>query len=118
MAEPLTTTAGVELALRIPAIRFFVLMMRESRIRFFCSLVQRPEAIDSPARCTTASTPLSASAGGGPDSGDQARTWLAGRPPAVAGERDSATTECPSAASDRHNGRPINPVAPVTSTLM
>src|SRR4051812_8575218 len=64
----------------------------------------------SPARCTTASQPASASAGAGPESGSHT---TAPSPE----ERDSVTTSSPRSRRTATTRRPISPVAPVTATF-
>ena len=101
----------------MPATRFVVPATRDSRIRAFDFSFHRC-ATGSPARCTTASRPLSASAGAGPAPGSHATASTPSFSRAFAGSRDSTVTSSPRPFSAATSRVPINPVAPVTVTFM
>src|SRR4051812_33216638 len=91
----------------MPRTRFWVPSSRDRRIRLRASSLQR-WATFSPARWTTASRPLSASAGAGWASGSH----LTGR------LRESTVTSSPRACRAATSREPIRPLAPVTVTRM
>src|SRR6058998_3555642 len=109
MADPLTRTLGRGEAATIPATRFLVTRARLLWIFSFLSAVQRPFAIDSPMRLTTASTAARAFCGGGPDAWSQARTLVAGSwPVAVDGLRERTVTSSPRASRRLTRYLPMN----------
>src|SRR4051794_4783588 len=91
----------------MPRTRFWVPSSRDRRIRLRASSLQR-WATFSPARWTTASRPLSASAGAGWASGSHFTCRL----------RESTVTSSPRACRAATSREPISPLAPVTVTRM
>ncbi len=92
---------------------------RESRISRLVSSLQR-WAIGSPSRCTTASWPAKASAGGAWDLGSAHSSAVTSWPSvsrARPASRESTVTWSPRACSSATTSRPRVPVAPVTVTF-
>ena len=84
---------------------------RLSRMRAFCSSVQRRSPMPSPARCTTASTPSNAGASMRLASGSQPMSS-----PSVTPPRRNRNTRCPLRRSSAPSARPISPLAPLITT--
>src|SRR5947207_1374908 len=86
---------------------------RLSRIRAFFAAVHRPEAIPSPARCTTASKPSSADTSDTPVCGSHVTLLSEGDD-----ERDNFVTACPPFVRNGTRAEPTKPCAPEMMTFM
>src|SRR5215469_7949072 len=114
MAEALIITDGLTFILPIAETSARVestLLVRRSRFR---SAVQRPPAMEAPARLTTASAPTAAPPSS-PVAGSQATSKAPAAPPSVrVSRRTSRQTVCPSLARAGTSALPTMPVAPAT----
>ena len=98
-------SASVRLSRRVPTVRL-------SRIRAFLRRVQRPAAMFSPARWTTASSPSRSAASRRPAAGSQRTSAGPGW------RRTSRLMACPASDNDFTSADPISPLAPLIRMFM
>ena len=112
MADAHSSTLGGVTTCANASQRTVVPCTRLLRMLAFFAAVQRPEAMLSPARCTTASNPSRAGVGILRAAGSQGISADPGR----GVDRTNRVTACPPVVRKGTRAEPMSPLAPVTST--